>query len=351
MFEAEDLIKIGNEYFFAAKDVNAICKFDEVERNIEILYSDPDDDIWAFRRYARVFRYADLLIFPPMWASKFLIYDIKNNSFETKELKKIDGFHLDYFFSGQVIGDKLVLAGCQYPMIAVIELPDFNIHYYEEPLNEMLELHKRVDDCFFRCDMVAIGQTVYVASCISNRILEFNVESGKYSWHTVGKEENRYSGIAWDGESMWLSPRRETNIVCWNLISDEVEEIENPIKYSAEEEKERCIFLGAVYDGKNIILPGMQINQTVIIDKKTHESKIINARYAFYYHRDGLNYSLNENGILEIFKPGEYGEPQETVATKNDKALRAKLIHETGEIIHEGYKEIQLNDFINMVSI
>lgn len=351
MFVAEDVIKVDKEYFFAAKDINAICKFDETKRKNEILYTDPDDDIWAFRRYARVFRYADLLIFPPMWASKFLIYDIKNNSFKTKEIKKIDGFHLDYFFSGKVVGDKLVLAGCQYPVIAVIDLPDFNIHYYEEPLKEMLEVHRRAEDCFFRYDMVSVEQTVYVASCISNKILEFNVESGKYSWHAVGKEENRYSGIAWDGGKMWLSPRRKTNIVCWDLINNEVKEIENPIKYFSEEERNKCTFLGAVYDGKNIILPGMQTNQTVIIDRKLLEAKIVNARYVFYHYQDGLNYALNENGILEIYKPGEYEKPQKTITTKNDKALRAKLIHETGEIIHEGYKEIQLNDFINMVGI
>ncbi len=351
MFIAEDIIKVDNTYYFAAKDINAICSFDEDEKFIHILYTDISESIWGFRRYGRVFRYENILIFTPLWADTFLIYYIIENRFETINVKKIDNYGFDYFFSGAVIGNRLILAGCQYPAIVVINIETLKTEYYDKPFDELLEIHRKNDDCFFRNDMVVINNSVYIASCITNRVLEFSTDDGHYKWHEIGDIRNKYSGLAWDGEKIWLAPRRETKFVSWNPNSNEIEEFEIQGMEVHDEDKDKCSFLGVVYDGKNIICPGMQIDNTVIIDPKTCKTKLISKSYIFYTHKDGLNYALRKDGILEVFVPGEYDRPKKIIETQNDNTIIATLIHESGEKIFEGYKGIQLKDFVDMVSI
>lgn len=351
MFIAEDITKVNNTYYFAAKEINAICAFDEDEQIIRILYSDKSESIWGFRRYGRVFRYENMLIFAPLWASKFLIYYITENRFETIDVKKMENYGFDYFLAGEVVGNKLVLAGCQYPAIVIINLETLKVEYYDKPFEELLELQREIDDCFFRNDMIVINNSVYIASCISNRVLEFFIEDGSYRWHEIGDKSNKYSGLAWDGERIWLAPRRDTKFVSWNPNLNKIEEFKIQEMDVPDADRDKCSFLGVVYDGKNIICPGMQLDNTVIIDPKTCKIDVIPVSYAFYTHKNGLNYALRKDGILEVFVPGEYNRPQKSIKTKNDNTIIASLIHETGEKIFEGYKNVRLKDFTDMVSV
>ena len=355
MFLTEDIAYLNGEYFFAAKEINAICSFNEKDGQIQVLRTDGSGDIWAYRRYGRVFKYDNKLYFLPLWAHNLLIYNLDTKTFETIPLKKIDGYNNDHFFAGIIVQEKLVMVGCQYPAIAVLDFKTHDLSYYEEPFKELLPKHKKGGDCFFRCDITNNGTKVYMASCLSNQILEFDVVDGSYEWHNIGGEKNTYSGIAYDGQKFWISPRRGKKAACWDRNNNTIKEFDLPITYESDDDKGNCTCLGAVYDGKNIIFPGMEINKTMIIDPLSvdfeQSMKVLDKGYAFYGHREGFNYALNKYGELEVYSPDDSYKPLKMIKTTNDKTLIASFIHETGEIIHEGYKELELVDFINMVTV
>ena len=287
MIASEDLLKVGDDYYFAARDVNAICKFNEETKKIKFIYVDPDGDTWAYRRYGRIFQYKETLIFPPLHANKILLYHIKENCFETIDIEQIEGYDYDYFLASTMIGEKLVLVGCQYPAIVFFDLKNKRLTYFKEPFKELLPKHKYKGECFFRNDVAVVENKLYIASCLSNQVLELNMEDGSFVWHAVGDELNKYVGIAFDGKDLWIAPRRDTRIVRWNPSTDDVNEYDILREDGKEDELGKCRFLGVVYDGKNVIFPGMDIDETIIYNPANNDfrnmQEILHDSYFFIF--------------------------------------------------------------------
>lgn len=355
MLASEDLLKVGDDYYFAARDINAICKFNEETKEIKIIYTDPAEDVWAYRRYGRIYKYEEMLIFLPLHANKILMYNIEEENFETIDVKKIEGYDFDLFFASTLIEEKLILIGCQYPAIVFFCLKDKSLTYLTEPFNELLPKHKYKGDCFFRNDIAVVNNKLYIASCLSNQVLELNIDDGSFVWHTVGHELNKYVGITWDGKELWIAPRRDTRIVRWNPNTNEIKEYDIIYEDKTEEKSGKCRFLGVVYDGENVIFPGMDINATIVYNPLNEDfenmKEILNDSYFFYIYRNGLNYTLNKKYKLKVYKPGNYKNPVKEIKTINDIILIAELMYRTSGIIYEGDRGVGLTDFMELVAL
>lgn len=62
-------------------------------------------------------------------------------------------------------------------------------------------------DAFFRTHHAVRGEWLYLASCVDNTVLKFNLKTNEYKWLSIGSDDNKFSGIVYSLNDFWLSPR------------------------------------------------------------------------------------------------------------------------------------------------
>ncbi len=182
-----------------------------------------------------------------------------------------------YFRQAIQYKDSLFFIGGHYPAILKMNLPSCKLIYLKKAF---LNYEKRGEsgELYFRGDFVCKDNILYLASGMDNTVLIYHLDTQTYRWVEVGKKENRYSGIMWDGNNYWLSPRKNTSIVKWNG-NDHVIEFEIP-----EEKKVNNIaYAGIVKRNNQIIIPALAgSGADTIILTSNGAMEFDRKRYFFY---------------------------------------------------------------------
>ena len=292
---AEDCVKVGDKLYFMAKDANFFFTFDLNKEEIDILDSLPEEDTISKRLGAKIVCWNDKLIFVPMTAKKIWIYNLETHTWKGYERKKIgDGKTKDEMFQGVLWKNVLYLIGSNYPAIIRMDLESEKIDYIEEPYVRLKEKREEILDCYFRTDYVQKNNLIYMATCLDNMILVFNMDTLEWNWEVVGNKGNTYSGITYYENNFWLAPRRNSPIVKWNGKTKWKE-----YSLPAEFELEKFYFLGIIDGGNKIICPGFGDEKTLIIEE--NKMRIQKGKYTFYKKlNSNLLVRLTDEGKLEI---------------------------------------------------
>ncbi len=272
----EDFCIKDRKVLFVARDMNLICELD-LDRGItDILGNIPSERIMMQRAVSKIDIWKNEIIFVPLNSDKIMIYNTEKQ--EWSDIAVDAKCERLKFFQTILFEDVLFLFGSLYPSIIKLDLITKQLTYYEEMFNELPEDFVEKGKAFFRCDYATVGSKVYFATCCGNLVLEFDLRTTDYSWYSVGNTGNEYSGIAWDGEYFWLSPRENTPVVRWDGKSDVKE-----MKLPQGVEGTNGLFLGvAVYQG-DIIFPAMTPRKTVIIHKKSESDiEVADTAYSCY---------------------------------------------------------------------
>lgn len=296
----EDCVEIDGSLFFAARDFNCICSLDLKNGNLSLIDSFPQGSIFDYRLGAKTVAAGSRLIFPPMRAQKIWSYDIEQKKWEGTERKQLtNGETAGEMFQAVEYSGKLFLIGCNYPAIICRDLQTQKTVYIEEPYCEWKKKGMQMADSYFRSDCAQKGNYLYLAACIDNLVLEFDMETYAYRWIEVGSAQNRYSGIAYDGKDFWLAPRCRTPIVKWD---GENEWKEYPLPEEILESKGRFAFLGAIYAHGQVIFPGMEQPNTIVVNPcEDPQLTVVSGQYTFCKpYKDGLSIRQNTEGRIEI---------------------------------------------------
>ena len=295
--ETEDCVLVGNKLIFIAKDINIIFSLDINTGEIQLLDSIPEENIFADHVGAKIVHWKNELIFAPMKAEKIWIYDLEKKKWRGIRRKQIeDGIYFSEMFQAVLYGDKLIIIGSNYPAIISLNLQTDELLYLEEPYARLREKKQELRDSYFRCDYVRKDTYLYLASCLENLVLKFNMETYEYEWLEVGAATNRYSGITWDGENFWLAPRKNGTIVKWNGESSE--EYFLPPEF----QEDKVYFAGAVYNAGNVIFPGRFAPYTLVRSTKNQDTEtVLQEQYLFYKSIEGdLLVSQKIDGEIRI---------------------------------------------------
>lgn len=250
---AEDYVKKNNKIIFIAKNYNLLCSYDLERREMEVLDSMPEEEICISRVGAKILAWKDELILSPMLADKIWRYNLNTKEWIGYPRKRIGDPSISQdMFQAVLYDDKCFFIGSNYPAIVCLDLITDQVTYNTEPYQRLEKKKKEMKDSFFRCDYVQNGSAIYLASCLDNYVLRFQMSDGSYEWIKVGEEGNRYSGITKIGDDFWLAPRCNTNLVRWDGKSL-VTEYELPEGFADH----TLNFHGCVYDGKQLILPAL----------------------------------------------------------------------------------------------
>ena len=168
--------------------------------------------------------------------------------------------------------------GANYPAIICMDMMTNKLTYLEEAYKHFEYKRKQLADGYVRNDYVQDGDYFYVASTLSNEVLKFCMSDCSYEWIEIGNKENRYVGIAWDGEKFWLAPRNGGAVVMWDG--------EKSIEYNLPQIQgmSGSIFLGCICDDEKIIMPGNEWRGKTVTFRKDNPSDmtVLPDRYSFY---------------------------------------------------------------------
>jgi hypothetical protein len=296
-----DCIKIGSKIFMFAQEFNLLYSVDEETGEISFVSKMPGEPMDLRRLSSRFLRYKNTIILLPRNANGICIYDLDKCTWKRIGIEDRNTGFVHRFICGTIYENELILVGCRYPAIVVVNLNTYEVEYIDAVYDKFRENIKEINDYYTGTSMAVVDNKLYAASCLSNQVLIFDLKTHEWSWQKVGKEGNRYAGIAWDGKNFWLALRVKSGFVKWNFASTEEYLFGENDKIDNNDDN---IFQGAIYDGKNVIFTGMGSRKTYVVNPDLpdvmDDIKIIDKSYLFWKKIDEVNFAMTSEGVLEI---------------------------------------------------
>ena len=250
-----------NDIYCVSKRYNIIFKINTINKKTSVVGHIPEEDFFSTRLVGQIEIYRDEMIFVPATAKKVWIWKIKENKLVGIEIEHAKMPGNIKFLSSCLQDDRLFLFGCHYPAIVELIVNEEKLIYHTNILKMIKQKAFSVNDCYFRTNYARVGTKIYLAACADNKILEFDFLTKEGKWYTVGKREDRFSGIAYDGDCFWIAPRISGCAYKWDG--------KNYISYSINEKDEKkCMaFTGIVVDGENVIIPNLEYDYMFVKTK------------------------------------------------------------------------------------
>lgn len=217
ILSAEDCVRVEENLYFVARDFNVVLKLEIKSGKVSIVGSIPEEETMSVRLGSKIIAIDNNLYFAPMSAKKIWKYNLENGEWSGYVREKIEEWAgTEEMFQAVWYKNKIYFIGSCYPAIIVFDVINENIDYLKEPFEKDKALAYKKHDCFFRTDVVHIDNYIFMASCLSNKVLKLNLDSYEYEYIEVGPINCSYSGIDYDGEYFYLSPRNGKMAVMWD---------------------------------------------------------------------------------------------------------------------------------------
>ena len=335
IMSAEDCVRIGDYLYFISADVNMVFKLCIYTGETGIVSHIPGEAMNVRRLGSKIIHYGDELIFAPMNAKDIWIYNLKTEEWECIERKEFTN-RLTWSKSGTMFqcvrhNEKLYFIGSIYPAIIEFNLKTRNISYITEPYERYLRDAEKLHDGFFRTDYVKKDNIIYLASCLKNEVMKFNLDTYDTKYFTVGGSGNRYAGITFCNDKFYLAPRKCTPVVIWDG-RNKWEQIELPKPYK---NLDKYWFGGAVECSGKILFTayGGDVSFALSLNGK-RDLELVEKTYLFYKQiDDSTKVSLTQKGLLEIEADEQYYRYELSLS-----------IDELGQYIkHNGYDALKMN--------
>lgn len=159
------------------------------------------------------------------------------------------------FWNAHLYKNYLYMIPSRYPAIVRVNLDTYEINEIAGCVTPNEEAG--ADYGYFFSDYVA-ERKIYLASCMSNYILQFDMDMLKCSWIEIGRKCNRYVGMTRVGEKIWIAPRRNTAVVEWDINNGKVMEYDLPSQFKDEYNflgisNRDGLYLSGILDGKTLM--------------------------------------------------------------------------------------------------
>ncbi len=301
---AYDCVEVDGYLYFFSREYNFLFKLEITTGEISIVDSIPEEKMLERNLCTRVVWHDGSLYFDSMISKKIWKYTLGDGEWKGYELKKIDDFTGKMaFFQMIVYNNKIYLFGRRYPAVVIINPVSEEVQYFEDMYTEKLKkLSKECNDLFFGRDCVQIENYIYMASCLNNTVLKFNMDTCDYEYVIVGNEDNRYSGIGFNGSYFYLSPRGNTDAVMWD--GDNYWE---PLKIQYLNIRDDNTIGGVYCDEKRVVFYGNCNNDSYILKENNGEIESLSSEGYWFFENVNADtvVSLDGNSDLEITKGKE----------------------------------------------
>lgn len=270
---AEDGIITNDKIYVVLSDIPLLCAIDRNTNKVECVGTFYRESLLMRQASRKIVICDNNLIIIPYNARNIYVYNLETFTMTDVEVPEWDAEKYMYI-EALVCDDKVIMIGAFQKNIVEYDIKTKNVTVR----NCYFEGYDNPKDLFCRSGYVLEDNCLYIALAVSNTVLKIDIHTWDYKAIKIGSENNRFSGIAYDGKRFWLSPRRGKDVIVWNGV-DDFKVVELPL----EMEKQKCNFAGIYYYDNKIWLHGFEGGETVIIDPETEcIIKHMDYRYAFF---------------------------------------------------------------------
>lgn len=171
----------------------------------------------TMHHYGDVIKVDNRIFIGPLHAQNFCV--IEDNVLRKIPLKELND-RPDSFVKMVRYQKYLYLIPGRYPALVRYNMETEELTYYFDCLKEFTGAE---DGIKFQQGVCIRGRYLYMASAFDNRVLVFNMDSGKYKIKIVGQ---RIDGGCWymtdDGTDFWIVPIKGNVVTRWNPETDRV---------------------------------------------------------------------------------------------------------------------------------
>ena len=295
----------------------------------------------AFESMALVGRKLYLI---PFYERAIVQFDIDSQKFEKIETDYISvSKKMGLFFGVGKCGHYLFAMGANIPVVLRVNTINNKIDYITDWWQKVENLIFDHEDIYFRKQCVVQDDKLFVPFCNANAVLEVDCITMKTKVHKLGEKRQGYSGICLDGNFVWISPRKNGDLVKWNLDTKQIEDmVEIPGLQKVGSKK---IYVGIIAQGKKrILFPGVE-KQSEDIEENITELKGI-FRFVKDDERRSIYYEMSSGTITVIDKELN---SQSDIVVDNVNIDVVDLLYENDNVIVEN-AAMDIRNFIEYVN-
>ena len=212
-----DMVIKGNKAWFTTNLYNALFWMDMNTWQVHLAGRVEGQPKW-WGAYPFLAECEDKLYLSPDIASCHMVYHVKSNRFiscsdmiseENLRCRKVVAY-----------GNKVFYLPAFNDSIIEFNIATGHYTYHTTCIQELCKRNDSQDTVTFDCDVS--GEIIWITATYTNCVLQFNMNNASYALHSIGKEENGYSGITIDQRTLWLGEVHNGDIVRWNQDTGEV---------------------------------------------------------------------------------------------------------------------------------
>lgn len=291
--KAQCAVRVNEIMFFFTCDANILFSYNLENEKIEILGSIPESDLLNDFMCTSIHHWNGKLYLVPLKMNALWIYHIEDKKWESldflEEKYRNDG--MLKFWQATLYQHKLYMFGCQIPQIVKIDLKTL-----KKTIIDLQDYANRsTDKLLFNRGLCKVDNYAYVPGMFSNEILKINLDDDTYEWIAIGKEENRYADLDWDGEKFWLGPNGTPTYVCWSEKGEVLE-------YSIPQEflnGQQCVLNVVAYEDV-VLLGGSRVKSLEINRNHPAINKIVSIKYGLCMKDDKYIILIDEYGNVTL---------------------------------------------------
>lgn len=302
----ESIVWEGDRGWFFHENYNGLFEAAWESRTCRYLASVPGEEMCKPMLYVAIAKYKDFLVLAPFMAEEIAIYDIGRGSFRKIALKKYDSENMEEKFADMVCyGKYIFLIPTCYPAVVRLDMETLELTYLEECI-EMLEGYRANDKYLLNTRPVVWQETFWIGCYAANYLLEFNMETFRFSLHKIENCQGGITGSCYDGTVFWIVQYPQFKIISWNPITGEEKIFD---RYPEGFHGGVHPFLYAFYDGSRVLLLPEHANMVLEINPSSgcmrgrkrgsvcqgEDNRML---YWTYFSRDNENYYIMGDGRI-----------------------------------------------------
>lgn len=223
--EIEDAVLDGDKIWFSAQDFNSLFSMDLHTKKTEFVGRFPNEPYSGKRLYVSMKLIKKKIYFIPFYAKSIAVYDIEKRMFSNIHIDETlikCNLNAPLFMGVEEYKNYLFILPVFSKAIIRINLLNDELKYIQDWSMQVQEHIFNPNDGYFRRQSVINGDKLIVPFCNANAVLELNCDTLQSKIYELGSQQRGYSGIYYDGEKFWLSPRSSGNLASWNLETNTI---------------------------------------------------------------------------------------------------------------------------------
>lgn len=240
--------------------------------------------------FSGICKCGDKLVLIPLLANDIWMYDLNNNMWQSISLPTKVRNITNKFFDCCVYSNYIYMFGHYYSGIIKLNIEDLSIKEIEVTFDS-----DDIERSFFNYNSYIIGSYLYIPSCQTNCVVKIRLKDDSYELIYLGSGHEGFSGMTFDGEEFWLSPRKNGPIIRWNG-DKKVEEFILPKEFERKD-----FYFGSAVNCENYILFAGFSNLSVIIDlNQNKKMTVLNKGFAHTYKSNDQKIVLQDDEGLYL---------------------------------------------------